>query len=116
MRISDWSSDVCSSDLTLGVAWNQAKQNPFRQVSSLAARALKLPPDRMNEKFVLALARAGNHNHLAPQAGGKVAAALNLVGRQRHIELEISRYPHSRRARLFQSLRIVQGQIGRAHV
>src|SRR3546814_2801138 len=50
----------------------------------------------MNEKFVLALARAGNHNHLAPQAGGKVAAALNLVGRQRHIELEISRYPHSR--------------------
>src|SRR3546814_1990870 len=63
----------------------------------------------MNEKFVLALARAGKHNHLAPQAGGKVAAALNLVGRQRHIELEISRYPHSRRARLFQSLRIVQG-------
>src|SRR3546814_17698137 len=46
MRISDWSSDVCSSDLVLDLAgrlpiWRRAKGRPFVRRSSGTARLLK---------------------------------------------------------------------------
>src|SRR3546814_18929269 len=70
MRISDWSSDVCSSDLiepnnadawsNLGLAYHQLKQYP----NAIAAyrQALELDPDHANTLVNLgnSLARSGN--------------------------------------------------------
>src|SRR3546814_10558162 len=64
MRISDWSSDVCSSDLNLAVGWR------FR-LSQRRARSAALPPDsRPRVRYAAAAAEGtARQQGRAPVAG-----------------------------------------------
>src|SRR3546814_4953622 len=63
MRISDWSSDVCSSDLTTTVrCWMLGRRWPTRRSQCRAHHA--------ERKFLMSVS---TRKHTAP-AGGKVAA------------------------------------------
>src|SRR3546814_18569308 len=40
MRISDWSSDVCSSDLVIDRCWQQGENNPIVAIHDVGAGGL----------------------------------------------------------------------------
>src|SRR3546814_2548198 len=69
MRISDWSSDVCSSDLLSARGWRSAGAHDMRAVLLAALALLAGCSDRAD---VASVANAG--------AGGDLAAAAIAVG------------------------------------
>src|SRR3546814_14535645 len=75
MRISDWSSDVCSSDLAAVVAERSAKGR-FR---SLADFAQRLDARLINKRQVENLACAGAFDGLSPNRAQAYHAAEIIV-------------------------------------
>src|SRR3546814_3541681 len=69
MRISDWSSDVCSSDLVAGLEAGRGVHRPRRAVSLVEGR-------------VAALADAGGEFAVARRAQGEAPALEVPVGAQ----------------------------------
>src|SRR3546814_8226482 len=75
MRISDWSSDVCSSDLDLIKA---RRANPTDDIASLIANARvddKLLPDWDVASQYIAILTAGHDTTSSSTAGGVAALA-----------------------------------------
>src|SRR3546814_766264 len=88
MRISDWSSDVCSSDLIKGIVQaERAARRPAarpdvtkRAVARLAERApiasVAVETDAVTGEYVLLLARAAGHGMLDIVASVEGSSAL----------------------------------------
>src|SRR3546814_7529221 len=80
MRISDWSSDVCSSDLFLGqtvaalVTGNTVIAKPAPQTPRIAARAVDLAHQAGVPEDVLVLVPGG------PEVGAAITADLRIQG------------------------------------
>src|SRR3546814_15241718 len=87
MRISDWSSDVCSSDLGLGVALHLGQQGRgvvLRQVAELELAAAVARPD---VELGAALAGAGVDGGVGHVESG-VEGALGGIARRYFCELD----------------------------
>src|SRR3546814_13290310 len=93
MRISDWSSDVCSSDLLTVLALAQADSQPGVGARRLVDRHLDravfdaVDADALLEIAELRLVQRPEHPHpVAPDPGGRrqleVASELAVVGQQ----------------------------------
>src|SRR3546814_16605535 len=111
MRISDWSSDVCSSDLRLQagglepgrgliktrrMTWDQIKQHLVVQFAALGAGTHGVVLQRLDEQLILTFARAGDGDHRAPERLGEHAATTGLFGVHTHVEFEVSRRSEER--------------------
>src|SRR3546814_5438904 len=99
MRISDWSSDVCSSDLLAVEPWNF----PYYQVARVVG------PQLMVGNVVML-----KHAENVPQCALAFAELLESAGAPPGVFTNIFA-SHDQIARLIDDPRVV-GEIGRAHV
>src|SRR3546814_17171020 len=78
MRISDWSSDVCSSDLCLNAYVEGEIANLFDWVENLEARSEHLMPHR--GQFIVDIVEIdANAVHQPSKPGDEVVAVLNGI-------------------------------------
>src|SRR3546814_10762347 len=110
MRISDWSSDVCSSDLAAWFGWSGPGVIAWKGagVALLAAWAVSAARDLDGWLIAVVLALGAAGDVLLEAAGMIAGAAAFLAG---HL-VAIWLYARNRRAALTPS----QREIGRAHV
>src|SRR3546814_6709513 len=110
MRISDWSSDVCSSDLT--TPWNAPRIHNRRRVDGRGAKKRHRRPQTGPSRLY-----GGSRRHQRP--------ALSQVTPVRDAALGDERIPHT--SRPYAATRLIPGgpiagsamhagEIGRAHV
>src|SRR3546814_13914489 len=95
MRISDWSSDVCSSDLGQAGGRNMADDRLEQRLERALARfgafrgiatTARGVEDREVELFVIGFERQEQFEQLVKQLGGAPVAAVALVYDEHRIE------------------------------
>src|SRR3546814_8509888 len=103
MRISDWSSDVCSSDLTREIAGNHRTRIIAGRTHNVAAARLNLLDNAISESKLLAIERGDSF--LAPQESP--LHVLGVITRAHFLVIH--------QLRTGQELDCLGGEIGRAH-
>src|SRR3546814_1936574 len=119
MRISDWSSDVCSSDLLLLVLGiHSCVAKPFYIPSDSMMPTLRNGDQLIVSKYPYGWSYASASFHLAPKVKGRLFGTLPQRGDIVVLEHPVTRIDYIKRVIGLpgDTIELRQGEIGRAHV
>src|SRR3546814_20015736 len=99
MRISDWSSDVCSSDLPRNRV--EALRMPrHQQQGGIGVAAQQFAMRRQQQLILAFMCTRGDPDRPRAQTFSQCAAERDLRGRQLLVELDVAHHADTRRAEL----------------